>query len=97
MDLLTADTNVMEKHWTNKIQTLAVGGPTYADIRMGSQILSEDEVSEFLRLRVYKVEYRTNIYERKISPTLHCVAKGNLAYAHRYCSNIDILKNYWLG
>ena len=97
MDLISSEPDSERISRDSKIQTIAVGAPTFADIALGGHDSSLDPVREFLRLRVYQIEYRSNIYERKVSPNLHLVAKGNPTNAYRYCSNIEILGNYWLA
>lgn len=96
MDIVTSDIDPSPGD-QNRIKIIALGAPTYNDRKIGANHFPFNDERDFLRLRVYQVDYRPNCYGRGVSPILKMVSKGSPAHAYRTCSNIGILENYWLG
>lgn len=96
MDIVTSDVDTTFSG-RSRIRTIALGAPTYNDIRIGANYFPFDAERDFLRLRVYQVDYHPNDYGYGVCPILKMVAKGSPAHAYRTCANIEILETYWLG
>ena len=76
------------------LRTFALGAVTY-NIMVGSPHCGPMDY-DFLKLRVYHVEYSTSILG---NASIDCreVATGTADGAEGVCPNIDILSHYWLS
>lgn len=79
------------------LETIALGVTRYKDICAGIASPHDNErLDEFLKLRVYHVEYRRN-FEGDCVPIVTLIAKGTTDALKGIRFNINILHSYWMG
>lgn len=79
------------------LETIALGILRTQDVCGGKSSLHADErLDEFLKLRVYHVEYRRNFQGDRI-PVVTLVAKGTTDSIQDICHNITILQSNWMS
>ena len=79
-----------------RIRTLAFGATTYANTRIGTYYRRDNHLADFLRLRVYSVEYLESLGTRKIMPSVTLIAQGVADNAKGWCRDLDLFDLYWL-
>ena len=77
------------------LKTLAIGAPTYGNMREGMSHYTPNSASTFLQLRIYHINYDCR-YRNSFSPKLHLIARGTPADAWGNAENLDIFTPYWL-
>lgn len=92
LDIITKKTRIDR---TPVLKTLAIGASTYANVRMGVSHYAPNNVSTFLQLRIYHVNYDCR-YQNSLSPKLHLIVRGTPADACGNAENLDIFTLYWL-
>ena len=76
--------------------TIALGAPFYRDIDIGTHHVVHTDLSDFLRFRVYDVDY--NYPSRMgMSPVLREIVKGAANTSEEQFDHERLLLNYWLG
>ena len=79
------------------LRVIGLGALTYRDVWDGSVVDGSTALDEFLRLRVYAVEYIRNIRGDQV-PLLTMVANGYPGNIGSDISkNLSIFEPYWLG
>ena len=79
------------------LETIALGVTRYKDICSGRASLHDNErLDEFLKLRVYHIEYRHN-FQGDCVPIVTLIAKGTADALKGIRSNISILDSYWMA
>ena len=78
------------------IGTIALGAPFYRDIDIGTHHVVHTDLSDYLRFRVYGVEYN---YPSRMgrSPILREIVKGAANTSEEQFSHENLLYSYWLG
>lgn len=92
LNIITKGTRIDEP---SALKTLAIGASTYGNVRMGASHYAPNNVSNFLQLRIYHVNYDCR-YQNSLSPKLHLIARGTAADAWGNAENLDIFTLYWL-
>lgn len=77
------------------LQTVAIGAPLYKDIHIGTHHLTHTAISDFVRFRVYSIDYK---YPSPIgrSTVLIEVVDGAAIIAEDF-RHTKLLDYYWLG
>lgn len=79
------------------LETVALGILRYKDVCAGKAARHENEIlDEFLKLRVYHVEYQRN-FQRDCIPIVTFIAKGTADAIQDTCHKIKILQSYWMA
>lgn len=79
------------------LDTVALGLLRYRDICAGKASRhGNDRINEFLKLRVYHVEYQRN-FQGDCIPVIALIAKGTTDAIQDICDNIKILQSGWLA
>ena len=79
------------------LETVALGLLRYRDVCAGKASRHEnDRINEFLKLRVYHVEYYRN-FQGDCIPVITLIAKGTTDAIQDICDNIKILQSAWLA
>lgn len=79
------------------LETVALGILKYRDICAGKASRHENNrINEFLKLRVYHVEYQRN-FQGDCIPVITLIAKGTTDAIQDICDNIKILQSAWLA
>ena len=92
------DTTILEPRnppAPRKLRTIGLGAPTYADVMVGSN-RSMSKLQEYRQLRIYLVDYRTNV-QGEVRSVLDPIAKGTVDEAIGFGSRLELFKRYWLG
>lgn len=80
-----------------QIKTIGLGSLKYADVHVGmSHESPHNEIREFLRLRVYEIDYHRS-RQGVWSPVLRQIAKGKPDDELSLTHNMDVFKHYWLA
>ena len=87
---------VNKKKTSTLFETIAVGAPLYRDINIGTHHVAHTPASDFLRFRVYKVDYRYPS-PSGLSTVLSEIAKGAAISADEGFAHNHLLDYYWLG
>ena len=97
--LATILLNIVTKNARNAqalaLKTIAIGAPTYGNVRVGMNHYTPSSASEFFQLRIYHVNYGCH-YRDSMSPKLHLIARGTPADAWGNAENLNIFTLYWL-
>ena len=79
------------------LETIALGILRYRDVCAGKASRYENNrINEFLKLRVYHVEYQRN-FQGDCIPVITLIAKGTTDAIQDICNNIKILQSAWLA
>lgn len=78
------------------IKTIALGAPLYRDLLIGAHALPDTVLSDFLRFRVYSVDYRYPS-PTGLSTVLSEVAKGAAVSADETFTHKKLQNDYWLS
>lgn len=79
------------------LKIVALGTPRYKYVCDGKASPGGDDgIDEFLKLRVYHVEYRRN-FQGDFTPIVTFIAKGTTDAIHDIHHNIDILQADWMA
>lgn len=81
---------------SNLLKTVALGSPLYKDVKVGTHHVAHTPVSDFLRFRVYNVDYNYPS-PSGLSTVLSEVAKGAAVSADEAFTYQHLLRDYWLG
>lgn len=90
------DTVNKERESTLLLKTVAVGAPLYRDLLIGTHALPDTVLSDYVRFRVYSVDYRYPS-PTSFSNVLSEVAKGAAVSADEAFTHKKLLNDYWLG
>lgn len=78
------------------LATIALGAPLYRDIDIGTHHVVHTDLSDYLRFRVYDVDY--NYPSRMgMSPVLCEIVKGAASTSEEQFRHEILLYSYWLG
>ena len=89
--------DIVNKDWKSALlKTIAIGAPLYKDVKIGIHHLTHTPVSDFLRFRVYSVDYKYPS-PSGLSTVLSEVAKGAAVTAEEAFKHEMLLNNYWLS
>lgn len=79
------------------LETVALGIIRYRDLCAGKGSREDSErMAEFLKLRVYRVEYQRN-FQGDCIPMVTLIAKGTTDAIQDSCHNINILQADWIS
>ena len=79
------------------LETVAFGILRYREICGGQASRHEnDRILEFLKLRVYHIEYQRN-FQGDCIPVITLIAKGTTDAIEEMCDKIKILQSAWLA
>lgn len=79
------------------LETIALGILRYKDVCAGKAARHDNErLDEFLKLRVYHVEYQRN-FQGDCIPIVTFIAKGTADAIQNTCHKIKILQSYWMA
>ena len=78
------------------LKILAIGAVAFADVRFGCKYLPSTPDRDFLRLRVYRLEYG-GLPLGRLSTRLTHIAEGTVEDAEGICKDLDTFKLYWLS
>ncbi|MCJ1266130.1 mitochondrial splicing system protein [Lobaria immixta] len=79
------------------LETIALGILRYKDVCAGKAARHDNErLDEFLKLRVYHVEYQRN-FQGDYIPIITFIAKGTADAIQDTCPKIKILQSYWMA
>ena len=81
---------------STRLKTLALGATTYGNSCMGMYHFPDHDFADFLRLRIYNVEYMHHHTTDTWSPKPRLVAKGVPNDAIGYSKHLDLFEPYWL-
>ena len=87
---------VNKKRESTFIKTIALGAPLYRDLLIGTYALTDTVLSDFLRFRVYSVDYNYPL-PNGLSTVLSEVAKGAAISAGGAFTHRKLLNDYWLS
>ena len=78
------------------LRTIALGAPLYRDLHIGTHHVVHTDLSDFLRFRVYDIDYN---YPSPMgtSPVLREIVKGAADTSEEQLYEAHLLDNYWLG
>lgn len=79
----------------NKLTSVAIGASLYGDV-MGAPAHISSYAPEFVRLRIYSVEYTSPGRSDPETRLLHLRAVGNPNGAKGYCANLEPFRPFWL-
>ena len=80
----------------DSLRTIAIGAPLYQDLHIGTHHVIHTDLSDYLRFRVYDVDYN---YPSRMgrSPTLREIVRGAANTSEEQFSHESLLYSYWLG
>lgn len=88
---------VSKKRKSTFFKTFALGAPLYRDINIGTHHVDHTPVSDFLRFRVYNVDYNYPS-PNGLSTVLSEVAKGAaVSVDELLMQELLLMNDYWLG
>ena len=89
---------VLWEPWEGKpqLRTLALGATTYGNTRIGTNHFTGNNLADYVRLRVYNVDYIYHHRTGKRTSSVDLVAKGFADDALGFCKHMDLLDVYWL-
>ena len=93
---LFMDELVRQPNYDGCLSIIALGAVTYSDLKIGGEVAHPEDFRDFLRLRIYKVDYQ-NFYPVGMSAVLTAIGKGTVSEAEGLCENPGILDIHWLG
>ena len=76
------------------VGTIALGAPFYRDIDIGTSHVEDTELSDYLRFRVYDVDYN---HPSGGPPILCEIVKGAAETSEEQFPYDDLLYSYWFG
>lgn len=87
---------VNKKRKSASFRTIALGSPLYRDMKVGTHHVAHTRVSDFLRFRVYNVDYAYPS-PSGLSTVLSELVKGAVINDHEAFTHEYLLNDYWLG
>lgn len=87
---------VNKKTKSASFKTIALGAPLYRDVNIGTHHVVHTPISDFLRFRVYNIDYEYPS-PSGLSTVLSQVVTGAALSADDALMQKDILDDYWLG
>ena len=87
--------DIINKEQKPTLTTVALGAPLYSDIHIGTYHIVHTRASDFLRFRMYHVDYsyRSSV---SVSPVLSEVIKGAASTCEESLYPKHFLDKYWL-
>lgn len=79
-----------------RLRTIAFGAPTYGNTHIGTYYHRNHHLADFLRLRIYHLQYAESLVTRAPFYSARLVATGVPDGAKGWCNHVDLFELYWL-
>ena len=82
----------------SSLDVLALGLLTYGELRSGSYYHKQASTADYLRLRIYKVQYLKPEprFGGRQTAKMHLISEGTADDAEAYIEDMSIFRPYWL-